>query len=264
MKRTAATVIAIAALAAPSSAFAAPIMATAIPSTKSSQDVTTTGRSPLNEQSDRRALVAYANYLTALVAQEPAGQAYDNSYIATISQSGTGGCKAALSKLTQPPYQVDAKAQHTLMVLGEEIGDDVTINFDLSATEPFTKFSTVLKALRWTRLSGAGLVIRHYISSEVNLLALASSNLCLDASYAQLHPDVVPDSTSLFVQTYNRTASQANYALVSLTALMETYEIPGEKTLVTRISTLASQLSTQTKTDLLQSGTTLTNVLESD
>lgn len=244
------------------------MMGTALPNAKSSQSGTLTGPTPgrltINDLSDRRALTAYANYLTALINQEPAGQATDTSYITTISQPGTGGCKGALSKLTQPPYQVDAKAQHTLTVLGEEIGDDITINFDLSASEPFTRFSNVLKELRWTRLSGAGLLVRHYITSQVNLLALAPSNLCLDASYAQLHPEVVPDNTRLFIQTYNRAATQANYALMSLTALMQTYEIPGEKAVVARISTLANQLSTQTKSDLLQSGTSLTGVLESN
>jgi hypothetical protein len=282
MKRLAAIAIAIAivAFAAPVPALAAPMLAAPLPSAKSAHAGTTTGtgttttgtsttptkpvRLTANNTADRRALNAYATYLNTLINQEPVGQTNDSAYITTISQPGTGGCKAALSKLTQPPYQLDTKAQHTLTVLGEEIGDDVTINFDLAATEPFTRFSGVLQSLHWTRFSGAGQIIRHYISTQTNMLALASSNLCLDASDAELHPDVVPDGTKTFIPLYNEASNKANAALTNLLTLMQTYEIPGEKTLVTRISMLATQLTTQTKDDLLQSGTALTTVLESD
>jgi hypothetical protein len=269
MNRTAATVIAIAAFAAPAPALAAPMMAAPVPSSRSVQAGTaTTGTTtPVkltqNDISDRRALNAYATYLTALINQQPVGQTNVTSYIDTISQPGAGGCKAALAKLTQPPYQVDTKAQHTLTVLGEEIGDDVTINFDLSATEAFTRFSGVLRNLRWTRISGASLVIKRYINAQTNMLAQPQSNLCLDASDAELHPDIVPDGTKLFLPAYNLASSKSNLALTSLTTLMQTYEISSEKALVARIAALANELSTQTKADLLQSGTALTTVLES-
>jgi hypothetical protein len=283
MKRLAAIVIAIAAFAAPVPALAAPMLAAPLPSAKSAQagttttttssGTTTTGTSTTptkpvkltaNNIADRKALNAYATYLTTLINQEPVGETNDSAYITTISQPGTGGCKAALSKLTQPPYQVDTKAQHTLTVLGEEVGDDLTINFDLAATEPFTKFSGVLQALHWTRFSGAGLVIKRYINTQTSMLALAASNLCLDASDAELHPDIVPDGTKTFLPLYNEASSKANLALTNLLALMQAYEIPSEKTLVSRISMLANELTTQTKNDLLQSGTALTTVLESN
>ena len=273
MKRTAATVIAIAAFAAPSAASAAPMLGAALPGVRSAEagtTTTTTGTTTTpvlvhqNVVADRRALNAYATYLSALINQQALGQADAASYVTTISQPGTGGCKAALTKLTQPPYQVDAKAQHTLMVLGEEIGDDVTLTFDLSATEAFTRFSSVLRGLHWTRLSGAGPVIRRYISAETNMLALAPSNLCLDAADAELHPDEIPDGTKTFLPLYNETSNRANLALTNLTTLMQTYEVPGEKALVARISTLAGELATQTKANLLQSGTALTAVLESN
>lgn len=280
MKRAAATLIALAAFAAPAPVLAAPMLAAPLPSARSAQSgATTTGtattttptsttptrpaRLTLNENSDRRALNAYATYLTALINQQSLGQANDTTYISTISQAGSGGCRGALSKLTQPPYQVDTHAQHTLTVLGEEIGDDVTINFDLAATEAFTRFSNVLQTLRWTRLSGAGPVIRHYVNTQTNMLAMAPSNLCLDALDAQTHPELVPDGTRIFLPLYNQGSNRANVALTNLLALMQAYEIPSEKALVARISTLANQLAAQTKSDLLQSGTALMTVLES-
>ena len=274
MKRTAATVIAFAALAAPASAAAAarlpvprmtvPRMAVPLPRAKPAQERAKPARLTLNVLSDRRALYAYASYLEALLGQETAGQANDTAYITTISQPNTGGCKAALWKLTQPPYQLDTKAQHTLTVLGQEIGDDITINFDSAATVAFNRFAGILRSLHWTRLSGGGPVVRHYVNNENAVLALPTSNLCLDAAYAELHPETVPDSTRVFLEVYNRTSNQANLALASLTMLMQAYEIPGEKALVARISTLAGELSARTKADLLQSGTALTSVLESE
>lgn len=256
-----------------------PMLGAPLPAARSAQAGTTTstgttttttttvppkpGRLTVNNFSDRRALNAYAAYLTALINQAPVGVTNDTSYVTTISQPGTGGCKAALSKLTQPPYQVDTKAQHTLMVLGEEIGDDITITYDISATEAFTRFANQLQSLRWTRLSGAGPVIRHYISTQTNMLALSPSNLCLDASDAELHPDEIPDGTKAFLPLYNQASNRANMALANLLTLMQTYEIPSEKSLIARISVLANELTAQTKSDLMQSGTSLTTVLES-
>ena len=268
MKRALATVIALAAFAAPAQALAAPMLAAPLPGAKPAQagttTTTTTTTTPtkltINELANRRVLNAYASYLTALVTQEATGQINDSSYISTIS----GQCKAALWPLTQPPDEVDTKAQHTLTVLGQEIGDDLTIAFDLSATQAFTKFSGVLKAQRWTRLSGATLVIKRYISNETSMLAFDASNLCTDASDAELHPDVVPDGTRTFLPIYEQASNRADGGLTSLMTLMQTYEIPSEKALVARISTLANELSTQSKADLLQSGTDLSTVLESN
>jgi hypothetical protein len=268
MKRAVLIVIAIAAFAAPASALAAPMLAAPLPSAKPAQAGsgadTTPGKLTLNELSNRKALNAYATYLTTLISQESVGQSNDTSYITTVSEPGTGGCKAALAPLTEPPDEVDTKAQHTLTVLGEEIGDDVTITFDLSATQAFTRFSGVLKAQHWTRFSDATLVIKRYINTETNMLALAASNLCLDASDAELHPDVVPSGTKVFLPICDQTSKLANIALANLTTLMQSYEVPSEKALIARIATLANELSTQSKADLMQSGTDLSTVLESN
>jgi hypothetical protein len=269
MKRAVAAVIASAAFAAPAQALAAPMMAAPLPSAKPAQDGTTTtgttttptpGKLTQNELANRKALTAYATYLTALLSQQTTGQTNDTTYTATISEQ----CKAALEPLTQPPDQVNATAQHTLTVLGEEMGDDLSINFDLAATPAFTKFSGVLTHLRWRPLSAAVLVVRRYVNKETDVLALTVSNLCLDASDAQLKPAVVPDATKAFIKTYDEASIQANVALANVMTLMQSYEIPSEKPLVARISTLANELSTQSKADLLQSGTSLSTVLESN
>jgi hypothetical protein len=274
MKRTVAIVIATAAFAAPAHALAAPIMGAPLPGAKSAQtgtgttttttSTTTTTTTPVkltvNELADRKALNAYAGYLSTLLNQQTTGETDDSTYTATISS----GCKAALEPLTQPPYEVNANVQHTLTVLGEEMGDDLSINFDLASTPAFTKFSGVLTHLRWKLFSGATLVVKHYVNKETDALALTASNLCLDAADAENKPAVVPDATKLFIKGYDEASNQANVGLTGLLTLMQTYEIPSEKQLVARISTLANELTAQTKDDLLQSGTALSTVLESN
>ncbi len=171
----------------------------------------------------------------------------------------------ALAPLTQPSEQVNTYVQHTLTVLGEEMGDDLAINFDQAAIAAFTKFSNTLARLHWTRLSAWPLAVKHYINSETGVLALSPSALCADANAAELKPSVVPDASKIFVKTYSDASKLADSALsTNLTRLMQTFEIPSEKALVTRITNLASQVSSQTKADLLSSGTTLTSVLESN
>ena len=284
MKRAATTFIAVSALAMPTHALAAPVLGAPLPAAKSAQagtsgtgtTTTSTSTTPtttvpvkplkltINELADRKALNAYATYLTALISQEPVSLTNDDTYVAALSQPGSGGgCKAALWKLTQPPYQVDTKAQHTLTVLGEEVGDDLTITYDADATEAFTKFAGALESLKWGRFSGAELITRRYVSTQTSLLAMTASSLCQDALDAQLRPDIVPEGTKAFLPLYNLASKGANATLTSLLTLMQTYEIPSEKALIARITTLANQLATQTKTDLLQSGTALTTALES-
>src|SRR5579875_2322839 len=123
MKQAAVIVISIAALAAPASALGAPQLAVPIPSLRAAQSTLSTVF-PANVGPDHRALNAYANYLGALLTGASAAQAADNSYVATISSPN--GCKSALEPLTLPSNEVNSSAQHTLTVLGQEMGDDLS------------------------------------------------------------------------------------------------------------------------------------------
>jgi hypothetical protein len=281
MKQAIATLIALAGLAGPAQALAAPILAAPLPGARFAQAGTSTtsttstlttpasgggstsGRLTLNDVSDHRALSAYAAYLNALIALEPDGQLNDSNLIATVSQPGTGGCKGALSLLAQPSNQVDGKVQHTLSVLGQEIGDDLTISFDTPAASALGRFAATLRSLRWTRFSGAEPAIRHYINAQSQVLAMTPSDLCQHATAAELQPEQVPDGTRTFLAAYSAASQRANNALTDLMTVMQTYEMPGERALVARIATLAEQLTTQTRADLLQSASALTAVLES-
>lgn len=212
----------------------------------------------LNVASDRSALNAYAAFLTELIADAPAGQADDSTYIDGISAQ----CKSALQPLTQPGVQLGPDAQHTLTVLGREMGDDLAINFNQASLPAFTKLASTLQRLRWTRVSGGGGIVRRFVNTRAALYDMAGSDLCQDALYASQAPALVPAGTRAFMRAYAKASTSAATALSDLLNLMHTYEVSGEKSLVSRIGTLTAQNASITKTDLLQSGTQLSTTLE--
>lgn len=259
MKQAVALFVATAAFTAPASALAAPQLAVPLPTVRTAQGSTSTSF-PANVTPNRKAMWAYATYLSTILENAPTAQDADAAYIATIS--GTDGCKSALEPLTQPSQQVNAAAQHTLTVIGEEMGDDLSITFDQSALTAFTRFSTTLLRLHWARLSGAAQIVKRYVNAETTILQLLPSQLCQDAVLAGANPQRVPDGTRTFLKSYDRASAMANLALANLTKMMQSYEVPAEKSLVTRITNLADQVATLTKADLLQSGTALSTALE--
>lgn len=265
MKKAVALLIATAALAAPASALgtvppAMPQLAAPMPPVRSAQASAVTNF-PANVTPNRKALGAYEAYLNAILQNASAAQAADTAYIATIS--GSNGCRSALAPLTQPSQQVNTAVMHTLQLLGQEMGDDLTINFDQPALPAFTKFATTLLHLHWVRLSGALPVVRHYVNAETTVLQLLPSQLCQDALLAGTYPQRVPEGTKTFVKGYDKASALANLALANLTKMMQSYEVPSEKNLITRITNLANQVAALTKSDLLQSGAVLSSTLES-
>lgn len=259
MKQAAVIVIAITALAAPASALGAPQLAAPVPSGHAAQAPIGTVW-PGNVGPDHRALNAYATYLGALLAGASSAQAADESYVATIA--GPNGCKSALEPLSLPSNQVDTLAQHTLTVLGQEMGDDLSITFDQAAMPAFTKFANTLLRLHWMRLSGALQVVKHYVGAETTVLEMLPSQLCQDAALAGTNPDKVPEGTKMFVKSYDRASTYANLALANLLKMMQSYEVPSEKSLINRITTLAGQVAAVTKSYLLANGAALSTALE--
>ncbi|HEX3802681.1 MAG TPA: hypothetical protein VHV75_07580 [Solirubrobacteraceae bacterium] len=260
MRSAAVLVLAVAALAAPASALAAPELGAPIPTAHVAQaSGGPTLLQQLNVASDKSALNAYASYLAAVVKGATAGQTSDADYVATISSQ----CKSALAGLSQPDSELDTAAQATLTALGEEMGDDLSINFDQAALTPFLKLSTNLSRLRWTHLSGGGMIVKRFLNAETNVLGLTTSALCQDAYLAASDPETLPTESKLFTKSYTRTSAAANTALTNLLKLMQTYETPSEKAVVLRIANLASQVTKLTKSDLMSSGSALTSTLES-
>lgn len=261
MRRTATLLIAVGALAAPAGALAAPRLAAPIPQARPAQASVSPTTAPLDVASDRVALTLYASYLLTLLKQAPTGQVNDTTYIATIS--GSGGCGRALAPLAQTGTQLDAAERHTLNLLGFEIGDDLSINFDLAALAPFTHFAAGLANLRWTRGSGGLPIVRRYIRAENNVLNMSPSGLCQDALLAAATPELVPAGTTLFLRQYGEASRAANGALAGLMRLMQSYADQADRSVVGRVGVLAREITSTARADLTHSGMVLTAALES-
>ncbi len=263
---TAAT-IAVVAFTATTSASAAqpsfvPTAAVAAPIPTASAAQATPGdtvpHSPLNTASDRTALNSYAIYLASVMRGASTGQADDSAFISMISSE----CKSALAMLSQPGSQVSSAAQSTLAALGEEMGDDLSISFDVSVATPFSRLSASLQRLRWSRLSDGGQIVRHFIAAQSAVLYANQSDLCQDALLAGSDPQTIPQGTRSFTKAYSKASKQANAALTSLLTLMQTYETGSERAVVARIANLAGQISRTTRSDMQSNASSLSSVLE--
>lgn len=230
-------------------------------------DTTTTGAStppdlgpavPLNFASDRTALTAYATYLQSLVKSFPASQASAAAYISEISAD----CKSALEPLTTSTGQVSNAVQTTLTAIGEEIGEDLAINFDAAALSSFSKFSLTLDRVKWSARGRNAAIVKRYVDTQSALTELVPSGLCADALLAASAPQTVPTATRAFLKQYDKVAGAANAGLTDFLSLLRTYQVPTEQKLVTRIATLAAEINKTAKADLLANGEALTSLLE--
>jgi hypothetical protein len=252
-----------AALALPASALGAPVIAAPIPVASTAQGTSTgaetTPAPPLNVASGRAALNAYANYLQAFVKTAADAQQNTEAYVTTIES----GCKSDLQPLTDPSYQVNANVQTTLNQLGQEIGDDLSITFDTGTLTPFTKLSTALTRLHWTKISEGGLIVRHFLATQGAALTIAPSNLCQDVQLIEATPQKLPFAAKAFLKEYNKASNVADASLTSFLALLHAYETPNEHQLVTRIANLASQVNKLQQAAIMANATALTAELKS-
>jgi hypothetical protein len=258
--------LASAALALPASALGAPVIAAPIPSASTAQGSTTdTTPQPLtlNVSSGKAALNAYANYLQLLVKAAPLA-AQNTEALVEAATSGSTGCRSALEPLTDPSYQVNTSVQSTLTLIGQEIGDDLSITFDDTALMPFEKLSTTLTRLHWVKGSGAALVVKHFLATQDAALSMTPSSLCADVlSVASASPPKLPLSAKLFLKEYTRDSNVADAGLASFLALLHSYETRSEHGLVTRIASLASQVNQLSQAAIMTNAAALTADLKS-
>ena len=85
--------------------------------------------------------------------------------------------------------------------------------------------------------------MKHYVNTETAVLEMLPSELCQDAALAGTNPGKVPDGTKVFLKNYDKASTLANLALANLLKMMQSYEVPNEKSLVTHITTLANQVA---------------------
>jgi hypothetical protein len=264
MRTTLVLFLTAAAFALPASALGAPVIAAPIPAASTAQGSTIDATpQPLNVSSGKAALNAYANYLQALVKAAPLADQNTEALVETAT-SGPSGCRSALEPLTDPSYQVNTNVQSTLNLIGQEIGDDLSITFDSTALTPFAKLSTTLTRLHWVKGSGAAVVLKHFLATQDAVLSLTPSSLCEDVLYvASASPSKLPLSAKLFLKDYTRASDVADAGLGSFLALLHSYETRSEHALVTRIANLASQVNELSQTAIMTNAAALTADLKS-
>jgi hypothetical protein len=270
MRTTLVLFLTAAALALPASALAAPVIAAPVPVASTAQATTTTQGSvvdtqpqpqPLSLASGRTALNAYANYLQALVKAAPIAQQDTAEYIET--ETAPTGCKSGLAPLTDPSYEVNSNVQATLSLLGQEIGDDLSITFDSTALTPFARLSTTLSRLHWVNGSGAALVIKHFLIAQETVLSLTPSNLCQDVLLVAVAPHKLPWTAKAFLKEYTKDSNVADVALATFLNLLHSYETPSEHAVVNRIANLATQVNRLSQATIMANATALTADLKS-
>jgi hypothetical protein len=239
----------------------ASIPTTSITTTTSGGTSTTLPLAPpraANLASARVAITAYATYLRTLVGSESASQADDAAYVSTVES----GCRSSLEPLTQSGDAARPDVQNTLTALGKEIGDDLAISYDEVASTPFNELATVLERLRWVHGGRNTDVISGYITAETAMIGLSQSGLCQDALLAAAKPAVTPGATRTFLTEYEQTARTASTALGGFLELLHAYATAAERPLLQRITALAKEFATDSRTNLLASGQQLTTSLE--
>lgn len=263
MRSAAVLILSAAALALPASALGRPAIAAPTAVASTAQGVGTgsgtTPALPLNVASGKAALSAYANYLQALVRTASDAQQSAEAYVSAIESQ----CKSGLQPLTDPSYQVNATVQATLNQVGQEIGDDLSITFDNGTLTPFTKLSTALNRLHWTKISDGGPIVKHFLATQGAALTLTTSNLCQDVFLVAASPQKLPSAAKAFLNQYDKASNTAEASLSTFLALLHAYETPNEHQLVTRIASLAAQVNKFQQAAITANATALTTELKS-
>lgn len=207
----------------------------------------------LNTRADRAALNAYQSYLQALIANRSTARTAESAYAANTSST----CKGALATIASMS-SAPAGSSQALLSLGQEIGDDANVQFILSAADtPFQHLSQTLSALHW---AGGSVIntVKRFVNAENAMLALQPSQLCADAywvaSKVSSPPITISPDTTSFIAAYQADSTLANTRLTSLLKLLDAYETPADRGVVTRINVLAKTVNTLS-TNVVAQGT---------
>jgi hypothetical protein len=220
---------------------AAPAVCLAAPSVTPTATSASIGSTAINLHADRTALNAYATYLQAMVADRLVGTQAEQTFAATA----TSTCYRALAPIatssTVPPGTTTA-----LTDIGDEIGADAGLEFLTSASTPFSRLAATLTPLRWGTATPAT-TVRRFLAANTALLAIQPSNLCGDALSVASEagePEVTaPPATVTFLSSYQAGTGLANTRLAAFVKLLDIYATNSDRSLATRVNTLADRIN---------------------
>jgi hypothetical protein len=161
------------------------------------------GAASVNAVSGHTTLRAIQRYFTTLVANIPASQQSEESYVATI-RSACPNVLAAANAL--PASSVNAG---TVTAFGEELGLDVAIASFVPDRTPLAALTGTLSKLRWSS-GGQAVKIRSALAAQRELFFLKPTDLCADArAFAASNFQTTPPATLESLAAFGRVTHAA-------------------------------------------------------
>ncbi|MGO9754747.1 MAG: hypothetical protein ACLP8S_32425 [Solirubrobacteraceae bacterium] len=205
----------------------------------------------LDTSSDHAALTAYERYMATLNARITAANDRDHTFVASVQN----GCAGVLSSL--PADRVNGPAVHDL---GEEIGDDVAVEFDADAVPAFMRFSSALGRLSWSSSTTTN-TIAALIAALRASLAIKPSALCADARAVASAPASEAAGTRHLLAVYAPAVRVASRRLAAFLRVLERFETPSEAGLIAAVDRLVDRYQSTSSADQDGASTKLISIL---
>jgi len=209
----------------------------------------------VDQRSDHAALTAYRGYLHGIGARIPAVRRAESAYVSSIAN----GCAGALNPLNSaPPRSINETA---LFDFGQELGGSAFIVAYSPAHGPFATFAATLERLHWSSPRTA-MAVNHYLAAQSRLFALSPSDVCTDArALAASGAGMIPPGTTHWVAEFTRDAAAQVSAAGGFAKVLEKFEAPADKALVTSDNGLLRSLTRALKGVSTKGATKILNTL---
>jgi hypothetical protein len=215
----------------------------------------TAGAAQVDQRSDRAALTAYRTYLEGVGSRFPAVRKAESAYVSSIS-NGCSGQLAALSDLSEASIN-----QTALFDFGEELGGSAFIVAYGTPRGEFARMAMTLEKLRWSS-PRTGKTVKRYVRTQERLLALAPGDVCTDAqALAASRVQTVPPGTRQWVAKFLGAAGAQQSAAEAFGKVLDQFETPSDKSLVTSDNGLLRSLTGKLKGVADSGGTRIVRVL---
>jgi hypothetical protein len=208
----------------------------------------------LNVTSDASALKDYNAYVASLVAGIGASRAADDALVTSVATS----CAKELAPLrSKPASQISTTI---LSEFGQEIGGELSVQFNARALPAFERMAAKLRKLRWSS-AGLGSVVGTMVSAVQGWLTVTPAEICADGNTLLGAPLVEPAGTTAFLARYEATSTASTQQLDQFLKLLGQFETPADSGLITSINRLAPRYQAALKNAGLADGRKIVRAL---
>ena len=172
---------------------------------------------------------------------------------------------ATLPELFGPAHNRTRSARSinetALFDFGQELGGSAFIVAYSPAHGPFATFAATLERLHWSSPRTA-MAVNHYLAAQSRLFALSPSDVCTDArALAASGAGMIPPGTTHWVAEFTRDAAAQVSAAGGFAKVLEKFEAPADKALVTSDNGLLRSLTRALKGVSTKGATKILNTL---